>query len=361
MRKNYISLLMFFLFFIGGKKLAQPYHAIVSAEYSNPSLSKIDGIPAFANIAGALAAVPDNNSEPFIIFIRNGRYYEKLNVDKPHVHFLGENKERTIITFDAAGGTLDPNEKKYGTRGCSTLRITAPGFVAENLTVENGFDYPANEAKTRDDPTRVDSPQAVAIMTDGNNDKAVFRNCQFNGYQDTAFLNAGRNYFYMCKILGHVDFIFGAGQVVFDKCEIVSRTRKDKNPAGYITAPSTSIKYPYGFLFINCRFEKETEELPKGSVRLGRPWHPGNDQHASGSAVFMNCYMDDHIGPEGYAPISSRDSTGTRIWYEIKPDSRFFEYGNYGPGALKSEKRPILDEKSANWYSAAKVLNGWIP
>jgi pectinesterase len=71
--------------------------------------------------------------------------------------------------------------------------------------------------------------------------------------------------------------------------------------------------------------------------------------------------MDDHIGPEGYAPISVRDSTGQRIWFEVKADSRFFEFGSHGPGAIKSSKRPTLNEKEAAWYTPAHVLNGWLP
>jgi pectinesterase len=175
------------------------------------------------------------------------------------------------------------------------------------------------------------------------------------------FANAGRQYFFQCQILGHVDFIFGAGQAVFARCEIVSRNRPGKDPTGFVTAPSTPVGYPYGFLFIDCRLVKETPELPAGSVRLGRPWHPKADLRASGSAAFVNCYMDDHIGAEGYAAISSTDSAGNRIWFEVKADSRFFEYGSYGPGAIESSQRPTLDNEAVKWYTAANVLNGWIP
>ncbi len=198
-------------------------------------------------------------------------------------------------------------------------------------------------------------------MTADKCDRAVFINCKISGYQDTLFTNAGRSYFYQCQILGHVDFIFGAGQSVFEECEIVSRNRQNKNPTGYITAPSTPIAYPFGFLFTNCRLIKENSSLPKKSVRLGRPWHPGADLSISGSTVFANCFMDDHIGPKGYARISSRDSDGNRIWFDLKPDSRFFEYGSYGPGAINSPERPVLEESTMKWYSVRNVLNGWVP
>ncbi|HMB89850.1 MAG TPA: pectinesterase family protein [Rhodothermales bacterium] len=337
------------------------YDVIVDAAYEGTPGAPVDGTPTFGTIGEALEVVPEDNMKPFVIFIRAGRYYEKLSVDRPFVHLIGASQDSTILTYVASGDTPSPDGGTYGTRGSFTLRITAPDFRAEHLTIENGFDYPANAAKPDDDPTKVQSPQAVALMTTGTSDRAVFQHCTIRGYQDTLFADAGRQYFHQCRILGHVDFIFGAGQAVFDDCDIVSRNRVDKNPTGYVTAPSTPISYPYGFLFIDSRLVKETPDLPAGSVRLGRPWHPNADPHASGSAVFMRCYMDDHIGPEGYAPISGRNNAGERIWFEVGPASRFFEYENHGPGALASPERPRLQAEAAGWYTPEQVLRGWNP
>jgi pectinesterase len=89
--------------------------------------------------------------------------------------------------------------------------------------------------------------------------------------------------------------------------------------------------------------------------------HPGGDLSVEGSAVFINCFMDDHIGPEGYSPISSSGPDGNRIWFEVDERSRFFEYGSYGPGGAHSDGRPRLDENQAGWYSRDQVLNGWDP
>jgi pectinesterase len=361
MHKHYICLIILLLCLDCKRPIALHYRAVVVAGYSGTPGAVINGTPTYATIGEALSTVPKGNTEPFIIYIRKGFYYEKLSVDRANVYFFGESRDETTISYNATGDTPDPNGGTYGTWGCFTLRITAPEFRAENLTIENGFDYPSNAAKSDGDPTKVHNPQAVALMTANNSDRAVFRKCKIVGYQDPVFANAGRHYFYRCRILGHVDFIFGAGHAVFNDCDIVSRNRQGKNPTGYVTAPSTQIVCPYGFLFTGCRLVKETPELPKGSVRLGRPWHPNADPNVSGSAVFVRCYMDDHIGSEGYAPISSLDSAGRRIWFEVKADSRFFEHGSYGPGAIKSPKRPTLDDEAVKWYTAAHVLDGWIP
>jgi pectinesterase len=212
-----------------------------------------------------------------------------------------------------------------------------------------------------DDPRRVERMQAVALMTAGDSDRAVFDRVTVVGYQDTLFVDAGRSYFRDCKVVGHVDFIFGAGQAVFENCDIVSRNRANKNPTGYVTAPSTHVAQPYGLLFINSRLLKEDSYLPAGSVRLGRPWHPGAVRTAEGSAVFINCFMDDHIGPEGYAPISAVDSNGIRVWFEVDERSRFFEFGSHGPGGAPSEHRPQLTPGQAEWFTSDQALNGWNP
>ncbi|MBN1378202.1 MAG: pectate lyase [Gammaproteobacteria bacterium] len=337
------------------------YHAVVDADYSGKSGEKVKGVPVFAKIAEALAMVPADNSKPFMINIRNGRYHEKLSVDRPYVHFLGESRKQTIISYNDTGDSLDAYSKPLGTWGSFTLRITAPDFRAERLTIENSFDYPANAAKKDDDPEKIQNAQAVALMTDGNSDRAVFRDIAVVGFQDSLFVNAGRSYFQGCRVLGHVDFIFGEGQAVFDGCEIVSRNRVNKNPTSYITAPGTPISFPYGLLFINSRFIKETADIPTGSVRLGRPWHPGANLSSVGSAIFLDCYMDNHIGAEGYAPISAVNASGERVWFDLEPYSRFFEYGSYGPGAVSSSTRPQLSKQAAGWYTTENVLNGWIP
>lgn len=361
MLKSIVLLLMIFVIysctsFVGKGK----FDVVVDAGYQGAPGEKLDGIPVFSALSQVLDIIPENNDRPFRILIKKGIYYEKLSITKPFVYLKGEDRDATILTFDATGDSRSETGEAYGTRGCATIVISAPGFRAEDLTIENGFDYPANAARADEDPDKIQNPQAVALFTTSGSDQAVFINCVLRGYQDTLFTDSGRHYFWRCRILGHVDFIFGAGQAVFDECEIISRNRQKKNPTGYITAPSTKIAMPYGFLFSDCRFLKEPE-VPAGSVRLGRPWHPAGDLTVSGSTVFSHCFMDDHIGPEGYAPISARDSSGQRIWFTVKEDSRFFEFASSGPGGIMSPERPLLDSLSAQWYTPDQVLNGWKP
>ena len=117
---------------------------------------------------------------------------------------------------------------------------------------------------------------------------------------------------------------------------------------------------PYGLLFLHSRLRKERVAMAAGSVSLGRPWHPFADPQAVGSAVFIACEMEDHIGAKGWERMSSVDSTGTRIWYE--PESaRFCEYGSTGPGAELSASRRVLTRKEMERYTRINVFSGWNP
>jgi polygalacturonase len=336
------------------------YTAVVDARFTGVDGTLIDGTPTFRGIGSALTSLPANGAARATVFIRNGRYREKLTVDRPRVTLLGESRDGAVLTYDAASDTPTPTGGSYGTRGSFTLRIVAPDFRAERMTIENAFDYPANAAKSDSDKTKFKNPQAVALMTDLGSDRAVFENVKITGYQDTLFPNSGRSYFHVCEVWGHVDFIFGAGQAVFDECTIVSRDRGSKTNNGYVTAPSTKGDQPFGFLFVHSRLTKETPAMAANSVTLGRPWHPFADASVNSSVAFVDCWMDDHIGVRGWDRMSSVDSTGTRVWYE-PADARFFERGTTGPGAVASASRKTLSADDAKRYTVANVLSGWLP
>ena len=339
---------------------ASRYAVIVDAGFRGTDGDSSSGSPTFRTLGAALTALPPNGAGRVSILLKNGRYREKLTIDRPYVSLIGESRDGAVLTYDAVADTPSPGGGTYGTRGSFTLRVVAPDFRAENLTIENSFDYMASVAKPDSDKTKLKNIQGVALMLDLGSDRATFTNVKILGHQDTLFPNAGRSYFYKSEIRGNVDFIFGAGQAVFDDCDIVSLDRNSKTTNGYVTAASTDVDQPFGFLFINSRLKKQSPEMSPNSVTLGRPWHPFANPRAVASVAFIDCWMDDHIGERGWDRMSSVDSTGTRIWYEPS-SARFVEFGTKGPGAVKSATRRTLSAADANRYTAAAVLGGWNP
>jgi pectinesterase len=76
--------------------------------------------------------------------------------------------------------------------------------------------------------------------------------------------------------------------------------------------------------------------------------------------VFVDCWMDDHIGAKGWDRMSMTDSTGSRTWWGPET-ARFFEFGTRGPGAVASPTRRVLGRAEAARHTPAAVLRGWAP
>ncbi|MEP6731081.1 MAG: pectinesterase family protein [bacterium] len=321
------------------------YDAIVDAHFIGHDGDRLNGTPEFHTIGAALGVAPDSSATRHVIFLKNGRYREKLTVDKGNITLLGESRDSVVISFDATADTPDPDGGSYGTRGSFTLRIAAPDFRAEHLTIENAFDFRANLARPAGDPLRVKNTQAVALHLDRGSDRAAFVDCVISGWQDTLYANAGRAYFRQCIILGHTDFIFGGGTAVFDDCDIVSRA------GGYITAPSTPPLQRYGFVFVASRLGRESNAVKPNTVALGRPWHPSSNPNVNPSAVYLDCNMDDHITVDAWAPMGGF----------IPESARFFEYKSHGVGAVKTLGRRVLSDEQAAQYRVEEVLGGWRP
>ena len=352
---------MMMLFVALAAMLQQPrYAAVVDASFAGRDSTVIGGAPVFHSVGAALSSLPVNGAERAVVFVRNGRYREKLTVDRPRVTLVGESRDGTVISFDAIADTPSPGGGTYGTRGSFTLRVAAPDFRAEHLTIENAFDYLANARRAADDPAKRRNAQGVALAIDGDADRTSFEDVAITGHQDTLFPNSGRSYFHHCVVAGSVDFIFGAGRSVFDDCDIVSRDRGSAVNNGYVTAPSTPRAQPVGMLFVHSRLKKESPAMAPASVVLGRPWHPFANAELWPSAVYVDCWMDDHVGAKGWDRMGMTDSTGARVWWE--PNSaRFYEYHTTGPGAVASPARRQLTDTEAAGYTIAIALEGWVP
>ncbi|MEH7336223.1 pectinesterase family protein [Neobacillus drentensis] len=298
-----------------------------------------DGLADYTTVQGAIDAVPANNTEKVEVFIENGVYKELVTIpkDKPFIYLKGENASGTIITNDNYSGKAKPEGGTYGTTGSASVYIYGDDFTAENLTFENSFD---------EQSVNVTNKQAVAVYARG--DRQTFKNSRFIGNQDTLYVNGGTQYFYQSYIEGDVDFIFGRSSAVFEKCEIFSLDRGSTTNNGFVTAASTLITEPYGFLFLNSKL---LSNASAGTVYLGRPWHPSGDPNAIGSVVFMNSYLGPHIIAQGWTDMSG---------FSYK-DARFNEYKNYGPGAAINEDRMQLSDEEAQLYTIENVLKGWNP
>jgi pectin methylesterase-like acyl-CoA thioesterase len=312
-----------------------------------------DGSGDYSTVQAAVDAVPVENTARHTIRIKPGTYRELVTVpvSKPFVSFVGTTGRATdvVITYDNASGTPKPDGTgTYGTTGSSSVFIDGSDFVARHLTFANSFDEAAHEYSAE---------QAVAVTTRG--DRLVFDNVRFLGNQDTLqpsspnAATVSRAYYRNCYVEGDVDFIFGRGTAVFDHCEIRSLDRGSTSNNGYVTAASTTITNPYGYLFTRCRLTA-AEGTAAQSVHLGRPWHPSGALDAIAQVLYRDTLMGPHIKDAPWTDMSGFS------WRE----ARFAEHHNRGPGATITADRPQLPAAAAKDHTAADYLSGtdgWDP
>jgi pectinesterase len=284
-----------------------------------------DGSGDYKTVQEAFNAVPDFRKVTTTIFIKNGTYKEKLNLSnsKSLVKIIGENVDKTILTYDDWAQKKNSYGEDKGTSGSSSCYIYGNQFTAENITFQN---------------TSGPVGQAVALFIAG--DKAKFINCRMLGFQDTLYTYgyASRQYYYKCYIEGTVDFIFGSSTAVFEDCEIFCKK------GGYITAASTPDTTKYGYVFINSKIGGDA---PENSFFLGRPWRP------YGKAVFINCNLGKIIKPTGWDNWGKESNEKTAF---------YAEYKSVGPGANPNFRVSWSHQlNEITEYTLDKILNGWNP
>lgn len=289
-----------------------------------------DGKGDFKTVQAAINAVPDYRKKRTVIYIRNGVYKEKINVSasKQLISFIGENVDKTILTYDDWAQRKNVFNEDKGTSGSASIYIFGCDFYAEKISFRNSA-----------------GPVGQAVAAHVSGDRCVFVNCRFLGFQDTLYTYSpdSRQYYKNCYIEGTTDFIFGWSIVVFDECEI--RSLSDS----YITAASTLEKTKYGYLFYKCKITA-CDNVTK--VYLGRPWRN------FAKTVFRECDLGIHILPAGWHNWGKA---------EAEKCSFYAEYKNVGKGAAISNRvawsKQLTEEQAADW-TVAKVLAGddnWNP
>ncbi len=236
------------------------------------------------------------------IYIKNGLYKEKVIITQKNISLVGENRDKVIIYYDDCAYDKFSDGENLGTFRSSTVFSTGDYLRLKNLTMKN----------TGGDGEKVG--QTVAFFSNGDLCKVV--NCNFISNQDTLLLGPipldakgarpyeytsdiveKRSYFYNCYIQGDVDFIFGGGSAVFEKCQLNSNN-KNKLINGYVTAASTDQNNPVGFIFYKCKF---TGSCEKSTVYIGRPWRK------FARTVLISCELGEHIFPQVWSKWNDTD------------------------------------------------------
>jgi pectinesterase len=295
-----------------------------------------DGSGKYSTINQALKDIPKNGNKTFVLYIKEGVYEEKVqfNSSMTHLFMIGDGPTKTKITghLNFIDGT--------NTYQTATVAVQADNFMAKDI----GFENSAGAEKH----------QAVALRVSA--DKAIFYNCQMDGYQDTLYAHTYRQFYRDCVISGTIDFVFGDSAAVFQGCTLVVRKPMD-NQQNIVTAQGRKdVRQPTGLVLQNCTFTADPAYYPVRKTLksyLGRPWKEYS------RTIIMESYLDDLIQPQGWLP-----------WNETFALEMLFyaEFNNRGPAAPKAQriKWPGVKELPSNRverFTAAEFIGGdvWIP
>jgi pectinesterase len=298
-----------------------------------------DGTGQYLSLQEAISAAPmktDPAAPRWVILVKAGTYQERVYVqrERGHIQVIGEDREKTFITYHQHANLPGPDGKSIGTFRTPTVQVDGDGMIWENLTLANSAGEPGPR------PAGPPVAQALALRADG--DRLVFRRCRFLGWQDTVLVNRGRHYFADCYIEGSVDFIFGAATAYFDRCHI--HVLKD----GYITAASTPKDQPHGLVFADCTITGGPGVL----TYLGRPWRD------FAQTIYLRTEMSEAVRPEGW-----------HNWKKPAAEQSTFyaEFASSGPGGSPTMRvpwaKPLTAEIAAT-LTPTKVLggaDGWNP
>lgn len=295
-----------------------------------------DGSGDFRTIEEAVEALPRTGGE---IAVKPGTYREVITIRKPHVHLYGADADpqKTEIVFNNTG------PRNGGTFNSATVFVESNNDSINHLTI-------ANDAGSG-------QGQAVALAVTG--DRAVFRNLRILGAQDTLFAASrycygdygpcmpARQYFHDCYVVGNVDFIFGDGTTVFDRCELhgipgrVMYTAQSRHVAEQRSA----------YVLDHCRL---TADPASQAITLGRPWRP------YATVVYLHTRIEAPVIPAGW-------TEWPRFGMPSLPLAYFAEFDSTGsgadPAAREAYSHQLTAAQAAEW-SPEKVLagdDGWNP
>lgn len=274
-----------------------------------------------------------NNAEPYsTVMLSRGIYRQKLEIDVEGLCLVGESAENTIISYGDYAKKLDENGVEYNTFRTYTVAVCAKNVTLRNITVENNS---GNSPK---------NGQEVALTVYGDNFTA--ENCKLLSEQDTLFCGplpldliarydgflknklrkdiTCKQRYLNCEICGTVDFIFGCGDCLFDKCTIISL---DDGRLGYVAAPAHALEQNIGFVFNQCFFVGKGKT--DGKIFLARPWRD------YGKSSFISCEYGKHIATDGFDKWNDTERDKT---------ARFSEYGVDRTGRVAWSKQLTKDE-----------------
>ncbi|CAG7882539.1 hypothetical protein BRARA_C03518 [Brassica rapa] len=308
---------------------------LLSAKSIKPNvIVAADGSGDVWTVNEAVVKIPKKSNATFVIYVKAGTYVENVVMDKNmrNVMIYGDGKSKTIIS----------GSKNYGVDGVktyytATLGVLGSGFIMKDIGIIN--------------TAGPEKGQAVAFRS--GSDHSVYYQCSFDGYQDTLYPQAKRQFYRDCDVTGTVDFIFGSAAVVFQGCNIRPRQPLPKQYNTITAQGKKEENLHSGTVIQGCTITANGNVT--AATYLGRPWKPYS------TTVFMQSEIGALVGAAGWMRWDAGVDPPSTILYG--------EYKNSGPGAGVTKRvnwagyKPTMSAAEAGRFTVDAFINeeDWLP
>ena len=340
-----------------GQPVAAATINFTTMERQQPEMRLFDAIVAqdgsgdYTTLQAAIDAAPEGSAKPWLIFIKNGRYNEHIDIPakKSHLHFIGQERDKVVIYDNRLSG----GDNAYPVDPGATVVVKGNDAFFENLTMENSYGY-----------EQLAGPQALALNTQA--DRVCMNNVALLSYQDTWITTStqkNRHYIKNSLIEGAVDFIYNGGDVYLD-----GDTLQINRPSGgYIVAPRHTADTKWGYVFMN-NIIRPRPGINVTDVWLGRPWHDQPKTVFINTQTFVNIPAKGWYNTMGGLPVlwadyNTVDANGNPVDLSQRESYYYYIDGSGNKVEAFNVKNYLTDEEAAQ-YTVKNVMSGddnWQP
>jgi hypothetical protein len=312
----------------------------------NPVVSA-DGTADFVTVQGAVDSLATNAAGALrTITIKNGTYFELVNIaSKTNVTLRGQSRTGAVIKYPN-NANIQPNGT---THARMTFKVYANDITLDNLSITNS--------------TPQGGSQAEALMIESGAKRCIINNCEIGSRQDTilANVNSSQAYFYKSTIKGNFDYIWGGGNLYFDKCVVktiagtgsgqLTAARTDTsatsstnfpwlNPYGYYTAN--------GMSFVGCWFQADPN---LGNITLA-----GSNGTSNNLVSWSGCRFETN-----YVAPSSTLFNGNYVFWQDQKNTDLSGSNSITFAVLTTIGQTNSDPRMLAVTNVATWLYGWQP
>ncbi|HEY6504448.1 MAG TPA: pectinesterase family protein [Chitinophagaceae bacterium] len=208
--------------------------AVFTAAYGQQKIIvDAQGKGDFKTIQEALNSLTDSSGTARVIFIKRGTYKEKIFITKHNVILEGEDRDKTVITYDIARDEWRCDHPDDW--GVATMNVNSNDITLKNLTIANDYGFNFKENRVVD--CKADTVTHKKTITKGGHQMALRTmrttrlkaiNCHFRAYAgDTVSpwnVVDGMFYFKDCLMEGGVDFYCPRGWAWAENCRFYANT-----------------------------------------------------------------------------------------------------------------------------------------